>query len=239
MSTPDTQFPTSTLNLPLIQRLGLGATSLVIANTLLLMLYFWYDVTLFQLVLVYWCECVWIGLFSAVKLIFASIAGDPYENSWASFSPGASLLTSFMVIGFAGSAFITLLGIMLVSILFVNDALPLGSPGDEMHKQIGLVLGASALLMAAHTISLIANFFVGREFQTARVGSLLMLPFTRSFALLGAIVVSILFVALVPAFANTTAFAAVVIFLKTLWDIRLHRNERRMFAHARAESHAS
>lgn len=86
-----------------------------------------------------------------------------------------------MVIGFVGSLFLSLLGMTLVSILLVNDALPLGNPGDEMHNHVGLVFGALA-----------------------------------------------------PALANTTAFTVVVILVKVLWDIRLHRKERHMFANSRA-----
>ena len=184
--------------------------------------------------LVYWCECVWIGLFSAIKLIVASIAGDPYENSWAEFSPGSSVFLSVVIIGFVGSVFFSLLGLILMAILSVNDALPLGDPGDEMYNHIGLVVGASLLLMAAHAISFVANFLVGGEFRKVGLGALLKLPFTRCFALLFAIILGIGFVALVPAFANTTAFAVVVIFVKVLWDIRLHHKERRMFAESRA-----
>lgn len=229
MSTPETHLPRVAAIGPLIQRLGLGAVSLVAANTLLLFLYFWYDVTLFQLVLVYWCECVWIGVFSAVKLCIASIAGDPYENKWVDVSAGTSLFTSLALVWFAGAFFLSLLGVLLIAILYVNDVLPLGNPGDDWRNHIGLVLGASLLLMAAHAISLVANFLVGREYRTARAGELLKLPFTRCLALLLAIVVSIVFVVLVPTFANTTAFATVVIVVKVLWDIRLHRAERRMF----------
>lgn len=101
MSTPEIILTRVALRLPLIKRLGLGAICLIIANTLLLFLYFWYDVTLFQLVLVYWCECVWVGIFSAIKLTVASVVGDPYENRWADVSPGAALFTSLFVIIFS------------------------------------------------------------------------------------------------------------------------------------------
>ncbi len=212
----------------LIERYGIGAISLVVANTLLLYLFFWFDVTLFQLVLVYWCECAWIGVFSAIKLIIASIAGDPYENSWVHLSSGSSLFTSVLVIGFAGATFLTLLGILLMTILFVNDTLPLGNEADDMLNHIGLVVGASLLLMAAHAISLVANYLVGGEFRTARAGALILLPFRRCLALLFAVIVSVVFVAFLPAIANTTVFACLVIVVKVAWDFRLHRNERRV-----------
>jgi len=235
MSTPETFVARTETRLPFVGRFGLGALSLIIANAGLLFLYFGYDVTLFQLVLVYWCECVWVGIFSAIKLMIASIIGDPYENRWANVSPGAAFFTSLCVIIFSSTAFFSLLGIMLLSILFANDALALSNENDEMMNHIGLVLGASFLLMTGHAISLIVNFLVLGEFRTARVRYLVALPFRRCIALLVAIVVSIAFVAVVPGFANTSAFAVAVILLKILWDIRLHNKERRAFAVSRAE----
>ena len=222
-----------------MERFGIGAISLIVANTLLLYLYFWHDVTLFQLVLVFWCECVWVGVFSAIKLIVASVAGDPYENSWVEFSSGTSLFTSVIIIGFAGGAFLTLLGLMLMFLLSVNDSLPLGNEADELRNHIGLVVGASLLLMAAHAISLVANFFVGREYRTAKAGPLLLLPFKRSLALLFAIIVSIIFVVFLPGIANTTVFACVVIAIKVAWDYRLHRAERRVLGDSPKEISAA
>jgi hypothetical protein len=37
-------------------KIGIGASSLIAANATLLFLYFWLDLTLFQVVLVYWLE---------------------------------------------------------------------------------------------------------------------------------------------------------------------------------------
>lgn len=216
-------------NLPLLGRLGLGAYALIAANASILILFFVHNVTLFQLVLVYWCECAWIGIFSAIKLIVASAFGNPYENRWAEVSGGAAVFMSLLVIVFSSSAFFSLLGISLMAILFANDTLQLSGPGDEMVNHIGLVLGTSFLLMSAHALSLIMNFFILGEFRTARIGTLVALPFKRCLALLFAIVVSLVCVALLPRFASTAAFAVLVISLKSLWDLWLHLEERRKF----------
>jgi hypothetical protein len=213
----------------LIKKLGPGAISLIAANAAVLWLYFVYDITLFQLVMVFWCECAWIGVFSAVKLMVASVIGDPYENRWADVSAGSAVLMSLLVIFMTSSAFFSLLGIVLMAILLANDALSLGNPGDAAFNQVGLVVVVSLFLMAGHAISLVANFLVLGEYRKARVGALVALPFKRCLALLLMIAISILFVALVPALANTTVFAIVVIVLKLLWDLRLHFGERRSF----------
>ncbi|MGB5740459.1 MAG: hypothetical protein WBM54_14040, partial [Woeseia sp.] len=59
--------------LTVAKELGLGALGLLVANAAMLLCFFAYDLTLFQLVLVFWCECLWIGVASAGKLIAASI----------------------------------------------------------------------------------------------------------------------------------------------------------------------
>lgn len=220
---------------PWIRRLGVSAISLIVANTGVLSIFFIYDVTLFQLVLVYWCECLWIGVFSAVKLIVASLVGDPYENRWAHVSPGSAVFLSIIVIVFSSGVFFSLLGITLMSILFANDALQLSSAGDQMHNHIGLVLGASLLLMASHGISFIANFLLLGEYKVARAGMLVALPFKRCAALFLMILISIVVVALLPSLANTLTFAVVVIVLKVIWDIGLHASERRDFAALREQ----
>jgi len=235
MSAPGTLITRTDTRLPFVGRLGLGAISLIIANAALLTLYFGYDVTLYQLVLVYWCECVWVGVFSAIKLIVASIIGDPYENRWAEVSAGVALFKSLFVILLSSMIFFLLLGMLLNSILYATDVLALSNPNDAIFNDVDLVLGASFLLMTGHAVSLVVNFLVLGEYKTARVRTLVALPFHRCLALLVAIMVSIAFVTYVPGFANTSAFAVPVILLKVFWDIRLHQKERRAFAESRIE----
>jgi len=235
MRTPDTVPAPAGDQWPVIGQLGLGALSLIVANSGVLCIFFALDVTLFQLVLVYWCECAWIGIFSAIKLITASMIGDPYENRWADVSPGVAVFVSLCVIVFSSSAFFSLLGTIFILILFANESLALSTPNDKLLNHIALVLGASSLLMAAHATSLVSNFLLLGEFRAARVRELVALPFRRCPALLAAILVSIALVVAVPEFASTTGFAVAVILLKLLWDIRLHLEERRIFAASRAE----
>lgn len=232
MDLPETPAATLESRLTTVGRLGIGALSLVIANAGVLVFYFAYDITLFQLVLVYWCECLWVGVFCGIKLLVASIFGAPYENRYANVSRGAAVFTSLLAIGTTATAFFSLLGAALLAILFANDALALGNAGDEMYRHIGLVVGTSLLLLAAHAISFVVNFLVLGEFRRARFSDLLALPFKRSFALLAAILASIAVVLAIPAIASTTGFAIVIILLKVLWDIRLHKRERRAFSGA-------
>ena len=221
--------PGSGFEVPLLGRLGLSALGLAAATATLLVLYFAFDATLFQLVLVYWCECLWIGIFSAIKLIAASIFGSPYRSNWATVSRGGAVLLSLIVIGMTSTAFFSTLGLLLMAILTANEWLPLGVPGDRAINHVSLILGASFLLAAGHGLSFVANFLVLGEVRRARVGALVALPFKRCLALLAAIVVAFAAVAALPPLATTTGFAAALILAKLVMDLRLHIGERVAF----------
>lgn len=214
----------------MLGRLGVSAAALAAANAGLLVVYFLYDATLFQLVLVYWCECLWIGVFSGVKLLVASLFGLPYESRWVESSRGGAVIMSIIVIGFTGSAFFSLLGLLLMMILAANEWLPLGVPDDRAINHVGLVFGVSLLFLAGHGMSLVINFLLLGEFRRARVAALVALPFKRCLALLAAILFAVAVVATVPGFATTTGFAAALIVAKLVLDLRLHAAERRSFA---------
>lgn len=209
---------------------GLGAISLVSANVGLLVLYFVYDLSLFQLVLVYWWECLWIGLFSALKLIVASVIGNPYENRWATVSRGAAVVTSIVVIGFVSTTFFTLLGFVGMAILWAYDALGAANGDADALDNISVIIGSSLLFLAGHGISFVANFLVLGEFKHAHVGTLMALPFKRCLAIGVMVVISFLIIIFIPQLASTAAFAAIVIALKLGWDIWLHYRERDRFA---------
>ena len=72
---------------------ALAALSLLAANVGFLALFIVFDLTLFELVVVYWLELLWIGLFSGLKLLTASLFGSPYENRWVDVSVGAAFFT--------------------------------------------------------------------------------------------------------------------------------------------------
>lgn len=213
-----------------LQTISLGVISLVLANAGLMFFYVVYDLTLIQLVLIYWLESLWIGIFCALKLITASVLGDPFENKWLNVSAGAGLISSFIAIMLVGGKFVGLFGMLGLAIGIAGSAVSGISAHDIFFDEIGLLLGTSGLFIAAHGISFIANFILRGEFRTARVATLLALPFKRSLALMAAIVVAYTVSLVVPVLASTTGFAAVLIFCKLAWDYRLHRLERIGFA---------
>lgn len=213
-----------------LETIGLGALSLVLANAGLIFLYFVYDLSLIQLVLIYWLESLWIGIFCALKLVTASIIGNPFENSWVNVSAGAGLLSSLIAIFLMGGQFLSLFGMLGLAIAMASSVVSGISAHDIFVNEISLLLGASGLLIAAHGMSFVGNFILLGEYKTARVGTLLVLPFKRCFALMGAIVIAFIVAFVVPVFASTTGFAVVLILGKLVWDYRLHVQERKAFA---------
>ena len=213
-------------------RISISAATLVLANLAFLVIYVVYDLSLFQLAAVYWWECLWIGVFSALKLITASLFGDPYENRWAEFSTGANVVTSIVAIVFVAGEFLGIFAILGFVILFVFHALTGIDQAELMRDALGPVLGSSLLFLVGHGLSFVGNFLVGGEFRTARATTLLTLPFKRCIALIAAIVVAFTAAWLLPGFANTAGFVILLVVLKLSWDYVLHRRERSAFASA-------
>jgi hypothetical protein len=213
-----------------IGRLSVGALSVLGANATFLFLYFVYDLTLFQLVIVFWLECFWIGIFSALKIITASLFGDPYGNRYVDVSPGSGLLISLVAIGFVNAQFLSLFGLTGIAIAYAAGAFTDNRVEFAFFDGIALMIGISLLYFVGHGISFAANFIGLGEYRTAKVGTLLAHPFRRCLALLAAIVVAFAVTNLLPQFAGTTGFAIMLIVFKVAWDIRLHRNERQAFA---------
>lgn len=209
---------------------SIGAISLAAANAGLLFLYLYYDLTLFQLILVYWWECFWIGLFCALKLIVASMIGDPYGNKYLEVSGCAGVFLSIAAIGFVGAEFIGIVGLLGFGITAAYSELSGLEPDHLLFDQVGLILGSSILFLAGHGLSFVVNFLILGEYRQARVVSLLFLPFKRCFALFAAVIVAFLVAYYVPGLASGTAFAVILIVVKLLWDYRLHVKERRAFA---------
>ncbi|MEQ8205847.1 MAG: DUF6498-containing protein [Woeseia sp.] len=223
MHDADAPLQESPAALPLIGKLGVSAFSLLLANAGLLLIAISYNLSLYQLVLIYWWEGFWIGLFSALKLIVASLVGEPYRNRWVSVSPGGRILASIILLVKLGAFYFGLLAAVGLGILMAADRLKLGNPADEPINQVGLIFAASLLFLISHGLSFVINFLLRGEFRTARAGDLLLTPFKRCLALYVVIVLAYIVAFAVPPLATTTGFAALVIVAKVSWDYFLHR----------------
>lgn len=209
---------------------SVAALSLLAANAGLLLLYVALDLTLFQLVFVYWWEALWIGLFSGLKLLFASIFGSPYENRWMDFSRGSSLLLSVFAIVKTGGAYLVLLTLTGVALVVAQQEMTGIAGNDFVREQAVLILKCSLVFLFGHGLSFIVNFLLLGEFKRARFSTLLWLPFKRSFALFAAIVASLTAIQTYPGTLTSATYAALLILIKLVWDFFLHRRERLSFS---------
>lgn len=203
---------------------GVGAASLLLANLGFLVLFVAHDLTLYQLVIIYWCECFWVGIFSVLKLLVASLIGDPFRNRYVQVSRGSSLLLSLFIVWFTSGFFFFL--ITLLGLLIFSPAFDAADTAVSMFGHLRSILAPALLLAAGHAVSFIANFLAQGEFRHARFGVLLALPFKRCLAMLGAVAVGLVFVAMLPGIASTTLFAVTLILFKLVADYRLHCAER-------------
>lgn len=208
----------------------LSVLTLLVVNAVFLVMFLVYDLTLFQVAAVYWWECLWIGIFCALKLLVASIIADPYENRWVHFSPGGRILASFIAILFVSAEFLGLFFILGVVITFVFHSLTGIDQSELLRSALGPVIGSSVLFLIGHSVSFVVNFLVGGEYRNARASILLALPFKRCTALIASIVVAFTAAWLLPGFANTTGFVILLIVFKLAWDYVLHLRERWAFA---------
>lgn len=205
----------------------IAAVAILTANLTMLLLFFAYDLSLIQLILVYWWEGLWIGLFAGLKLLTAAVFGSPFENRWVDVSPGSGLLLALFAITKSAGAYFTLLAISGFAIISAFAHLS-GLPEHAvLQDQLGIIVPMSLFFLVGHGLSFVINFVLLGEFRHARIAALLSLPFRRSIGLLVALAVVVGLVAGFPGLLGTTSCAVLLITGKLLFDVVLHRSERR------------
>jgi hypothetical protein len=209
---------------------SVAALALLAANASMLFIYFVFDLMLFQIVVIYWWEALWIGLFGGLKLLTASLFGSPYENRWIDVSWGSGLFLSIFAIIKSGGVFLVLLALTGVALVVAQEELT-GMPGNDfVSEQAGLILKCSLLFLAGHGLSFIINFVLNGEFRRARIGTLLWLPFRRCLALFVTVAAALTTSQAYPSIFTATSFAALLIVVKISWDYMLHLRERHSLA---------
>lgn len=213
-----------------------AAMSLLAANVGFLALFIALDLTLFQLVFVYWLELLWIGLFSGLKLVTASLFGRPYENRWVDVSRGAALFTSLFAIVKSAGLFFTLLGATGIGLILAHESMS-GIPAEDfVAGEASLLLKCSVLFLAGHALSFVINFLALGEFRHARAVALLWLPFQRGLALLIIVAGGLAAIVKWPNLFSATGFALALILVKLAADWLLHARERQTLAQTRTVS---
>lgn len=214
------------LDTPLIARWGLLSVSVLAANAVVLIIAVANDLSLIEILMVYCFESVWIAVFGALRLIVASVLGDPYRNSWVEISWGSSLLASIFIILFASSTYLWIPGAAFGAVLYAEHLLSAGGSVPDDLPHLYLVVGTSFVFVVSHGASFLASFLGLGEFRRARVGDLVLFPFKRSLALLLSIAAGLAVIVLFPIATSIQAFVLILIVLKLLLDLLLFRDPR-------------
>ncbi len=211
---------------PLIARLGSLSIGALAANAVVLIIAVANDLSLIEILMVYCCESVWIAVFGALRLIVASILGNPYRNRWVELSWSSSLFASIVIIVMASSTYIWIPGVAFGSVLYAEHVLSAGGSEIDDLQHLWLVLGTSSVFLASHGLSFLTGFLALGEFRLARVGDLVLFPFKRSLALLVSIAAGLAVIVLLPVVASTLTFVLIVVVLKLMLDLWLYRDLR-------------
>lgn len=212
------------LDTPLIRQWGLLSITVLVANAVVLIIAVVNDLSLIEILMVYCCESVWIAVFGALRLIVASILGDPYQNRWAELDRGSSLFASIAIIVAASSTYLWIPGVAFGAVLYAEHLLNSGGSQIDDLRHLWLVVGTSFVFLVSLGLSFLAGFIGLGEFRRARVGDLILFPFKRSLALLLSIFAGLAITFSLPAIASIQVFVVVVVVLKLMLDLLLYRD---------------
>ncbi len=213
----------------LVGKASVGALTLIAANAGIIFIYFVYDLAVYQLAIIYWWESLWIGVYSGLKLLTASIFGAPYENRWVEVSSRFAFVFSIVMIGVVSAFFIMIWSLVGLGIVHATATLSGVTVDELLVDDLQLFLLMSVVFFIGHGVSFVVNFLILGEFRRATGGKLLALPLKRCLALGFAVAAAFSAAFYTPGLANTGTFVVLLILIKLTWDYYLHRRERRSF----------
>jgi hypothetical protein len=195
-----------------IAPLALSTAALVIANLVPLagVLLGWWSA--YDILLLFWAENVVIGLFQIARMTMVLARRREWELLF---------LIPFFCIHYGGFA----IGHLLVLATFLGSG-----PEPDLSGAIGLLLAPSGLLpavlvlAASHGFSFIVNFWLGGEWRGVTPGALMGQPYVRvgllHVVLIGGAI-------LVKELGSQVAPLALLVVLKIVLDVVMHRREHR------------
>lgn len=197
----------------------------LIGNLAVLVLYLVFGFTLLQLIFVFWWECVWVGLVSWLKLLLMALLSSPFDNRYASFSRGSSVLLSLVILSVTAGKYVAVLGMIALVMIGVSVEV-FGVNGWDVIEQLmdPLLLEVACWLLLSHVAAFLFHFLWGGEFRSGRWFGMLAWSYARIGALAAAIVVGLLWAAYQPGYPQL--FGAVVVIAKIAGDHWLSRAER-------------
>jgi hypothetical protein len=200
---------------------------LVGANLTALLLFLAYDLTFGQLLLVFWLECFYIGIFGGLRLLIATLFGDPYENRYIEVSKSSGIVLTVLALwSTAGLYFgaLSAIGFLLLFPILEQD-----NAGLVLFENLELCFLVSVVLAVSHAASFVANFVLQRGFRYARFSDLLIAPFRASTSLILVGACAAITLIWLPEVVNNPGYALSLVLLKLVFDLRIQHTERHLF----------
>lgn len=160
---------------------SLSLTGFIVSNTLPIFAVFYFDWSVFDLVIIYWMESLILGFYTVMKMLYVDTA-NVYSD-----------IEVFKAIPFFTAVYIGLCYVIGLGILKVFNQLPALS-GDEPFPQL---IFAKRLLeysiinrkwiwipiFISYGVSFVSDYMKGGQYFRANLGKLMILPIVRSITL--------------------------------------------------------
>ncbi len=182
----------------------------------------------YEVILIYWLEALVVGAFTVARMIVVAAAGKPLGDWIDASEPLTRIFLLFVGVGvfvmkFGG--FLLGMGLLVVMVpAFLNEG-----RGADVWSGLLAVGGGAAWaavgLALSHGASFVVNFIGRREYERTNLVLLLFQPYLRLWLVVVALAAGLVVAALLPAFAATGVFGAVVVLVKTAADLVMHRLE--------------
>lgn len=196
----------------------LSAFVLLASNAIPLVGVLHHDWTVFQILLLYWCENVIVGAFNVLRMLCAQPRS---ELGWA----GKLFLVPFFVVHYGMFTFVH--GMFVMALFGGSTSVGALSWTSLLVAVRGAGLGVPVgALLASHGFSFFHNYLGGGEYQRVLLPQLMFQPYGRVMLLHVTILIGAF---LAKAFGSPLAALVLLIVLKTVLDLWAHLKERRKF----------
>jgi hypothetical protein len=213
----------------------LGLVALVAANLAVALITSLRGWGYYEALLVFWFEAVVLGGYNVLRLLVVGFAGERPLGDWMArhveVGPGARIFftlvgTLFFIVKFGGFALVVGIFAIALPASFAGSG---DSGGASAFRAFtGAAPGvaiAVGLLVASHGVSFVRNFLGKREYARLDVLTLIVLPYVRMSAVALVLGLGLLVAQLFPGARGATAFAVVMVLVKTAADAAAHEAE--------------
>lgn len=210
---------------PPLASIGLTLATLA-GNLAALAVFFIYDLSVFQLVCMYWWEGIWIGIFTMLKLLCASLFGAPYDTTHVSVSRGSAVVFTVLTVAFFAAKYLLMMTSAAVLLIGGTAALTDTSAFDLLGSALFAVVASSMVLAMGHLVTFLFGFLVGREYRHARATTLIAEAFRYTLVLLIAVMVALAISMWFAQWQSAAAVAVLVVAIKIGFDLLAGRRIR-------------